>query len=341
MYPPIENQRNRSKQDTNEFGITLKIATFNLRNCALPHFQFYDNQDPYDENLYRAKLEWTARQIDNLDADVIVFQEVFQIQALQEALRASRTMNQAKLIARDAVKMPPKNTWVPQVAIATRLPLLADPTWVIDYGTGINLPDYGQTVTQITRAVPHITVKLYNGKPMHILGVHLKSKRPDYLDTEMDDNANDLALATYRSLMCRGADAVALRRYLNQLLKGNRVPCIIAGDFNDDAKSVTSQIIAGSGGFGKTFFDSQFFDAARIQTRNDPMRNVIYTNIHQGSLEVLDQIFVTEEFHPQSRFQIAQVREVYSLNDHLHERKPYTSDHGQVVAQLLFKNKTD
>ena len=335
MYSQNNDQRNRD----DEFGVTLKIATFNLRNCALPHFQFYDNQDPYDENLYRAKLEWTARQIDNIEADVIVFQEIFQVQALQEILRASRTMNQAKLIARDAVKMPPKNTWVPQVAIATKLPLLADPIWVSDYGAGINLPDYGQTVTQITRAVPHITVKLYNGNPMHILGVHLKSKRPDYLDTETADNADDLALATYRSLMRRGADAVALRRYLNQLLKGNRIPCIIAGDFNDNAQSVTSQIIAGSGGFGKTFFDSQFFDAERIQTRSDPMRNVVYSNIHQGSLEVLDHIFVTEEFHPQSRYQIAQVREVYCLNDHLHNHEPYTSDHGQVVAQLLFKNK--
>ncbi len=343
MYPQANQPRGQHdpRNHSDEFGTSLKIATFNLRNCALPHFQFYDNQEPYDDKRYRAKLEWSARQIDTINADIIIFQEVFQVQALQAILHASRTMNQAKLIARDAVKMPPKNTWVPQVAIATKLPLLADPIWVSDYSTGIHLSDYGQAITQITRAVPHITIKAYNGHPLHILGVHLKSKRPDYLDGEIADNANDLALATYRSLMRRGADAVALRRYLNQQLKGNRIPCIIAGDFNDDAKSVTTQIIAGSGGFGKTFYDSQFFDAQRIQTRNDPMRNVVYSNIHQGSLEVLDHIFVTEEFHPQSRYQIAQVREVYCLNDHLHSREPHTSDHGIVVAQLLFKNKAD
>lgn len=337
MYPQSPNQRERD----DEFGISLKIATFNLRNCALPHFQFYDNKDPYDDRLYRTKRDWIAQQIDTINADIIVFQEVFQVQALQEALHASRTMNQAKLIARDAVKTPPKNTWVPQVAIASKLPLLTEPTWVIEYATPLSLIGYEQAITQITRAVPHITVKGYNGSPMHILGVHLKSKRPDYLEHETADNANDLALATYRSLMRRGADAVALRRYLNQILKGNRTPCIIAGDFNDDAKSVTTQIIAGSGGFGKTFYDSQFFDAQRIQTRNDPMRNVVYSNIHQGSLEVLDHLFVTEEFHPQSRYQIAQVREVYCLNDHLHSREPHTSDHGIVVTQLLFKNQAD
>ena len=103
MYPQSNDQRDQRDQreqrdqrdHSGEFGTALKIATFNLRNCALPHFQFYDNQDPYDENLYRAKRDWTARQIDAINADIIVFQEVFQVQALQEALQASRTMNQA------------------------------------------------------------------------------------------------------------------------------------------------------------------------------------------------------------------------------------------------------
>ena len=336
MYPPAGNQRHPE----DEFGISLKIATFNLRNCALPNFQFYDNQDPYNESQYQRKRNWIAQQIDLINPDIMIFQEVFQVEALQDVLRATRSMNQAKLIARDAVRHPPRNTWVPQVAIASKLPLVKDPVWITNYDSDLKMPAYGNTaaISQITRAVPHITVKLYNGNPLHILGVHLKSKRPDYLENETSENANDLALASYRSLMRRGADAVALRRYLNQILRGNRTPCIIAGDFNDHAQSVTTQIIAGSGGFGKTFFDSEFFDAQRIQTRNDPMRNVVYSHIHQGSMEVIDHVLVSEEFHPQSRYQIAQVREVYCINDHLHEREPYTSDHGIVVAQLLFKN---
>ena len=102
---------------------------------------------------------------------------------------------------------------------------------------------------------------------------------------------------------------------------------------------MTTQIIAGAGRYGKSFFDFQLFDAQRIQTRNDPIRNVVYSHIYDGSLDVLDHILVSEEFHPQSRFQMAQVREVYCLNDHLHNRERFASDHGQVVAQLLFKNK--
>ena len=333
--PPLPSSIDHS----DEFGISIKIGTFNLRNCALPNFTFYANQEPYDSALYTQKRDWIAQQLDEMNADVVVFQEVFQVQALQEALLASKTMNRAKLIARDAVRMQPKNELVPQVAMATRLPLLGEANWVIDYAQPITPAGYAEPLTQITRAVPHVTVKLPNGLPLHVLGVHLKSKRPDYLDSEEDTNPDDMAVAGLRSLIRRGADAVALRHYLNHILQRNHEPCIVAGDFNDDAQSVTTQIIAGTGRYGKSFFDFQLFDSQRIQTRNDPLRNVVYSHIHDGSLDVLDHILVSEEFHPQSRFQMAQVREVYCLNDHLHNRAPFTSDHGQVVAQLLFKNK--
>lgn len=125
-------------------------------------------------------------------------------------------MNQAKLIARDAVKMPPKKHLVPQVAIATKLSARRT-----HLGRRLRHrhqpPRLRSNRHPNHRAVPHITVKAYNGSPLHILAF-TSTKRPDYLDNETADNANDLALATYRSL--RGADAAALRRYLNQLLKG-------------------------------------------------------------------------------------------------------------------------
>lgn len=324
----------------NEFyDIGVRVGTFNLRNCALPHFQFYDNQQPYDQELYEAKRDWIAQQIDKMNVDVLVCQEVFQLQALEEAVRASRSMRNAKIIGRDAVRMAPKNSLVPQVAIITRLPLLEEPIWVSQYPSKLSItpPGYAEPIKEITRAVPHIAVKLPNGIKMHVLGLHLKSKRPDYLDTEDESNPDDLSLATYRSLVRRGADAMAIRRYLNGLLQRNNEPCVIMGDYNDYAYSVTTQMIAGTGRFGKSFYDFQMFDAMRIQTKNDPQRYVAYSYIHDGSFEVLDHVFVSEEFHPESRHRLAEVREVYCLNDHLHTRRPETSDHGQTVAQLLFK----
>lgn len=330
-------EKNTSNPDA--FDIGIRVGTFNLRNFAIPNFQFYENHEPYDAAEYEAKRDWTANQIDRMNADVIVFQEVFHMQALEEAVRASRTMRNAKIIARDAVRMPPKNSLVPQVAVVTRLPLADEPNWVEHYPKKLSITPlgYDAPINQITRAVPHISVRLPNGVKLHILGLHLKSKRPDYLDSEDESNPDDLALATYRSLMRRGADAIAIRQYLNGLLQRNHEPCIVMGDYNDHAYAVSTQLIAGTGRFGKSFYDFQLFDAMRIQTKNDPQRYVAYTYIHDGALEVLDHVLVSEEFHTESRHQIAQVREVYSLNDHLHTRQPEASDHGQTVAQLLFK----
>lgn len=125
--------------DPESYDIGLRVGTFNLRNFALPDFQFYPNLDAYSADEYAAKRDWTAQQIDKMNCDVIVFQEVFHIQALEEAVRASRTMRNAKVIGRDAVVMPPKGGLVPQVAIVTRLPLAQEPIWVADYSDKVNI----------------------------------------------------------------------------------------------------------------------------------------------------------------------------------------------------------
>ncbi|MGL4766578.1 MAG: endonuclease/exonuclease/phosphatase family protein [Formosimonas sp.] len=322
------------------FDIGVKVGTFNLRNLARPHFQYYPNSQPYDDKEFAAKCAWIVAQIDRMNCDVIVFQEVFHVSVLEDIIRASRTLRNARVIGRDAVPMPPKNGLVPQVAIVSKLPLAQEPVWVSQYPRKISIAPvgYDAPIEQITRAVPHITVVLPNDVKLHILGVHLKSKRPDYLDSEDESNPDDLAVDTYRSLMRRGADSIAIRQYLNGLLQRNHEPCIITGDFNDSSHAVTTQMIAGTGRFGKSFYDFQLFDATRIQTKNDPQRYVAFTYIHNGALEVLDHMLVSEEFHPESRHRIAQVREVFCLNDHLHTRSPESSDHGQTVASFLFQN---
>ena len=78
--PPLPSSIDHS----DEFGISIKIGTFNLRNCALPNFTFYANQEPYDSALYTQKRDWIAQQLDEMNADMVVFQEVFQVQAMLE-----------------------------------------------------------------------------------------------------------------------------------------------------------------------------------------------------------------------------------------------------------------
>ena len=69
----------------------IRFATFNVFNLAPAGAKLYDNLVPCTEAEFEAKVDWTARQIDLLDADVIGFQEIFSQAALKLAL--SRTRN--------------------------------------------------------------------------------------------------------------------------------------------------------------------------------------------------------------------------------------------------------
>ena len=68
---------------------TLRIATLNCLNLALPGRRFYDGVEPYTPDEYIAKTQWLAAMLDRLAADVVLLQEVFHEQALSDVIRQS------------------------------------------------------------------------------------------------------------------------------------------------------------------------------------------------------------------------------------------------------------
>ncbi len=65
----------------------IRFATFNLYNLQLPGKPTYPNSAPYGEDQYRAKIEWTAKSLAALDADVISFQELWSKECLIDAFK--------------------------------------------------------------------------------------------------------------------------------------------------------------------------------------------------------------------------------------------------------------
>ena len=67
-------------------------------------------------------------------------------------------------------------------------------------------------------------------------------------------------------------------------------------------------------------------------------RDIAYSHLHQGWPDLLDQIWVSEEFVGGSRFALGDVKRVEVFNDHLHEgRERWRSDHGFVRALLRLR----
>ncbi len=312
----------------------IRFATFNLYNLALPGMKFYDNLEPYTPAEYDAKIAWTARQIDLLDADVIGFQEIFSQAALKDVLARSQKYRHAQHAGFDP--MPQAGRLTPSVALVSRLPLAAGAAAYADFPRNLSVPlaEVTEPMTRFTRPVLHAQVVLSKELVINVFVVHLKSKRPDYRNGEHDDDPYQLGTAVLRSLVRRGAEALGLRYLLTDYVKGNRVPLVVMGDFNDVAAAVSTQLVMGSGRRGKNGFDDRLFESYRIQSRRDPLRDVGYTHMHDGNVETIDHVLVSEEFNPASRFAIGEVLDVAYLNDHVVLRPPEASDHGVVLVRI-------
>jgi endonuclease/exonuclease/phosphatase family metal-dependent hydrolase len=320
--------------------LTLNVATANLLNLALPGHVFYPGQDSYDEPLYQRKLVWLGNMLARINADVVGFQEVWDEAALKAAV-AKSGVHYSAVFAPGAEN---GATGTPRLGLATRLAVdsIESHTHFAPQDV-VQVPDIGPQ-DRWERPVLHARLRTKNGMPLHVLVCHLKSKRPKLLQDangralEDADDANVRARGSLRSLAIRAAEAVALRRLVVGITAGRSgEPLLLLGDLNDGPHSVTSQIIAADQAvaYDRSARDVALYHAWDVATEPALKRDMAYSHVHQGWPELLDQIWVSEEFVARSRFALGDVKRVEVFNDHLHEsRERWRSDHGFVRALL-------
>jgi predicted extracellular nuclease len=339
---------------------TLTVATANVLNLANRGRVFYANQDTYSQHEFDRKMDWLGGRIAALNADVLAVQEVWDEAAMKAAVARSglrystvtipgaennEANNSGVSNSRsgnlDNSRSGAQNT--PRVGIVTRLEVeKLQSFYEFPKELRIQIPGLGEH-GKFERPPLLATLRMKHGQVVHVLTAHLKSKRPKFLQDangeplEDRDDEKTKALATLRSLMMRGAEAAAMRHIVIDVLRRTHEPLIVMGDFNDGPHSVTTQIIAATGevAYDKGARDAALWNAYEVQGEMALKRDVAYSHVHQGFPEVLDQILVSEEFLPRSRFSIGDVRRVDYFNDHLQEgRDRSRSDHGFVRAVI-------
>lgn len=328
------------------------IATANLLNFANPNRIYYENAPAYSDNEYQHKLRGITDLLAKAHADIIAVQEVWDSQAL-EALAVGLGFKPEHVVIPLASndKASPYTQGkgaqhTPAVGIITRFEQLentlleqVEPKAVID------IPDIG-LYQRFNRPPLVLRVNAF-GQPITIVTAHLKSKRAFFLRDEngqlledMDD-PNIRVRAKLRSLCMRAAEAASIRMSIIERLHHTREPLILLGDMNDVTGSVTTQLMSETGevNYDKSMRDVALFDAARIQARYGWMKDVAYTHIYQGMPEVIDQLFVSEEFLPDSKFSLGQVERVDYFNDHLKwDYADRVIDHGIIRAKIKLHN---
>ncbi|MDR3410191.1 MAG: endonuclease/exonuclease/phosphatase family protein [Formivibrio sp.] len=325
---------------------TLSVATFNMLNLALPDRMFYANQTPYSTQEYRRKVEWLGLQLSRLNADLIAVQEVWDETALRDAV-ANSHLHYSTVQAPGAEQ---GATGTPRNGLITRLPLEdIQAIQTFPAGMSVPIPELGEH-SGFERPILKVRVHTRQGQVLHVLIAHLKSKRPKFLQDEEGNALEDrddpriAARAALRSLVMRAAEAVALRAMVVDIRKQAHEPLILMGDLNDGPHAVTTQMVAATAevAYDRHARATALFNAYDIQTGAALLRDVAYSHVYQGFAEVLDQIFVSEEFMPDSRFNLGDVRRVDYFNDHLNEgHDRIRSDHGFVRALLRLRMKTE
>ncbi|MDO5768586.1 MAG: endonuclease/exonuclease/phosphatase family protein [Psychrobacter sp.] len=327
------------------------IATCNLLNFANPGRIYYENAPAYDKATYQRKLAGLASLLKPAKADILAVQEIWDSQALEDlaqALGFERHHAFSPLASNqlgDSVTQGRGSQGTPTVGFISRFERLESHILQdISEHALLEVPDMG-IYRKFNR--PPLMVRFdVHGQPITVLTAHLKSKRAYYLRDEKghpleDINAPHIRVrAKLRSLCMRAAEAASIRMSLINYMHHTREPVVLLGDMNDVTDSVTTQLMAETGEiqYDKSMRDVALYDAARVQTRYGWMKDMAYTHIHQGMPEVIDQLFVSEEFVVDSKYGIAEVERVDYFNDHLKwDYEDKVSDHGIVRAKIVLK----
>jgi endonuclease/exonuclease/phosphatase family metal-dependent hydrolase len=322
---------------------TLLLASCNTLNLASAGRSFYANQDPYGADEYMRKVDWLGGMLRRLNADVVAVQEVWDEAALRAVVAASG-LRYPHVVA-PGTDQGAQGT--PRVGLVTRWPVLE----VRSHGEFgerevVAVPELGAH-RAFERPVLEALIDMPGARgTMRVLIVHLKSKRPKFLQDaagnvieDRDDPAVQ-ARASLRALVMRAAECAALRLLVHARLARTREPMVLMGDLNDGPQAVTTQIVAATQAvaYDRAARDTALFHACDVQSDAAIRRDVAYSHLHQGWPEVLDQIWVSEEFVGASRFAIGDVRRVEFFNDHLNEGRDRTrSDHGFVRALVQLR----
>ena len=268
----------------------------------------------------------------------------------------------------------------PGVAVLSRFGFVGAPEIIQDLPEPLDIPftdlggeDAGHyRITRVSRPILKVRVPV-GGQVVTVFNCHLKSKLGEHPRVNGVAPEADLinydpagrAMGALRAALRRMAEAWVLRRaVLDELATGAAV--MVLGDFNDGEHAVSSEIISGERPFknyswmrrhdatdrndrytkDENRLITEAIEAVRLHSAEKlfvrkSLRDMVYTAAFGGVFESIDQIFMSQHFHPDFEGRIGEMDYFSCLNDHLtdgsHPEAPYNklaSDHGQIMAHI-------
>lgn len=327
---------------------SLRIATFNLEN--------FDETDPGDRPSLDERIALMRPQIVRLRADIVCFQEVNGQErpgeprglAALELLLEGTNLEGAELVSTRTQADEVYNER--NLVVASTHPIVSSAQIKNELVAApeyrrltANPPDTEARVIGIERPIQHAVIDVgedgMQTELLHVINIHLKSKRPTNIPGQKVDNftwatSSGWAEGFFLSSLKRMSQALEVRWLVDQILDDDpNASIIVAGDFNAEPNEVPVLAIRGdveSTGNGDL--------AGRVlvpieQTIPEPSR---FTLIYQGQGEMIDHMLVTRNL-------LGSYRGSEIHNEILHDeslafaidRKYPESDHAPMVAEFV------
>jgi endonuclease/exonuclease/phosphatase family metal-dependent hydrolase len=316
----------------------ISFASFNLYNFQAAGKRIRGRSVVSDED-YALQRDWTVHKLRELNADVIAFQELWSKSCLDDVLSHPGLENYTAHYIKDdwydiANALVVKAPWsvAGDIEVIKNFPF--DQLIKVDEGDGED-DEVAVNITRFSRSV--IKARLQHDDDdtpdVTVFACHLKSKMPARASSV--DSRYQKAAGSALSTIRRTAEATALRIMLVDHLSGQGTPTVVLGDLNDDPLSNTLNIITDqprmtkrSRGGDRSLYSALFLEQMRS------FRDVFYTHEHSNHRDVLDHVLVSEEFFEHSTDSVWELEEVLIFNDHIDDKRQYTSDHGIIKASF-------
>jgi endonuclease/exonuclease/phosphatase family metal-dependent hydrolase len=334
----------------------LSFATCNLFNINEPGLAMYRNAEGWTREEYDRKVDFLARALLFVEADVWGFQELWHRKSLVNVFKKAKLQTEYEILCPDEHQ---GEKIICAAAVRKDL-LVGEPEWIevfpekfvlVGSGDDPQTPEIAVRLRSFSRPVLHFAIKpRADSGVIQVYVAHLKSKLPAPVDKEgwfRGDREyykhHRAGLGGALSTIRRTAEAAALRMMMTDLIKGNDDPVVVLGDLNDDKGTNTLNILTEQPnylmGLSTGGSDVGLYSAGTLQLYRSE-RDVYYTHIHQNNRESLDHILVSQEFYDNSKKRIWAFDGAQIMNDHLNRDDPKetgATDHGIVKARFIYK----
>ncbi len=305
----------------------MKIATFNVE------FLFDEGEHKhsgktwfYSPEYVAARVDRLAKDIIDIDADILFLQEVASVTMIEKIIKKSGIDYSYYLATPDnrsvgnAVMFKSKDCKTESIPAVTNFPVMVED----------DIDSIGPQLHS-RRAFVHL-ITTYKDKPLHLFGLHLNSRFFVHLQSKKDrtplptTTQMEAGDGLIRSEIFRSIQARKMRQVIDKLIAEDKnVQIAVMGDFNSIERETPFRIILGE---FSTHDDALISPATKISIENR------YSFVGEHEKKLIDYILITKNLE-------SSVKSFKILNTNLtyHNNKAPTplfveSDHAPLVIEL-------